>query len=166
MRSRSTPLSPMLSLCGVEVRGRFPFLSLSCSLSLSSYSLSCFVLPFSCTLHLTFWIFLLLSVSAISLSPQTYIISLLSLALCIFLSHTFSASPTLPSPGVPPPSLPPLTLHLYIYLFLSSPILSPLLVFSFHLLSSMVSGLHLCNAFLVFRPLEVLYTTRQHSHTH
>lgn len=40
-------------------RRRFPFLSLLCSLSLSSYSLSCFVLPLSCTLPLTFFSFFL-----------------------------------------------------------------------------------------------------------
>lgn len=55
MRSGSTSLSPMLSLFVVEARGRFPFLSPLCSLSPSSYSLSCFVLPVSCTLPLTFY---------------------------------------------------------------------------------------------------------------
>lgn len=55
MRSGSTSLSPMLSLFVAEARGRFPFLSFLCSLSLSRYSLSCFVLPVPCTLPLTFY---------------------------------------------------------------------------------------------------------------
>ena len=139
-------LSPTLSLCFTEARGRFPFLSPLCSLSLSSYSLSC-------TLPLTFcsvWsFFLLLQV----LHLLKIILSLLlPFALCISPSSSILfVPPTLLSPAA---SSPPLSISLSVwYLPLPSPFFSSSLLFQF--LFPLTLFLCLCSFLLLTEDVNV-----------
>lgn len=75
-------------------RGRFPFLSLLRSLSLSSYSLSCFVLPLSCTLPLTSFSFFLFQsrhlLGFILSLPYYRPLSASHLVICLFCAPYFT----------------------------------------------------------------------------
>lgn len=75
-------------------RGRFPFLSLLRSLSLSSYSLSCFVLRLSCTLPLTFFSFFLFQsrhlLGFILSLPYYCPLSASHLVICLFCAPYFT----------------------------------------------------------------------------